>query len=104
MNKTWDIWHCRLARTEARGARYYAYRIDGPRAAGPRDWHAFDPEKVLLDPYAKEVFFPPAFDREAARRPGSNAGPGAAGRPAAPPSRPSTGVTTGRPATSSDAA
>ena len=44
------------------------------RAAGPGRWHAYDPEKVLLDPYAKEVFFPPSFDREAARRPGPNAG------------------------------
>jgi isoamylase len=34
----------------------------------------FDPDKVLLDPYARAVCFPPAFNREAARRPGSNAG------------------------------
>ena len=52
----------------------YAYRIDGPRAAGPGLWHAYDPEKVLLDPLAREVFFPPGFDREAARRQGSNLG------------------------------
>ena len=32
------------------------------------------PDKVLLDPYAKSVFFPPGFDRAAASRPGSNAG------------------------------
>ena len=57
-----------------RGARYYAYKIDGPRSSGPRDWHAFDPQKVLLDPYAKAVFFPPGFDRQAAERPGSNMG------------------------------
>ena len=37
-------------------------------------WHCFDPDKILLDPYAKSVFFPPAFDRAAASRPGSNAG------------------------------
>ena len=43
------------------GARYYAYQIDGPRSSGPLDWHAFDPQKVLLDPYAKAVFFPPWF-------------------------------------------
>src|SRR5262245_702262 len=35
---------------------------------------AFDPDKVLLDPFAREVYFPPAFDRAAARRPGPNAG------------------------------
>ena len=36
--------------------------------------HAFDGEKILLDPYAKSVYFPDAFDRRAAMRPGSNAG------------------------------
>jgi len=71
VNKTWNVWHCRLPVRVAGGARYYAYRIDGPRAGGPGSWHAYDPEKVLLDPHAKEVFFPPGFDREAARRPGS---------------------------------
>ncbi len=33
------------------------YRVDGPRDA--RAGHRFDPEKVLLDPYARGVFFPP---------------------------------------------
>jgi glycogen operon protein len=74
INKTWNMWHCRVAGPEAESARYYAYRVDGPRAAGPGLWHAFDPQKVLLDPYAKEVFFPPAFDRSAAEQPGSNLG------------------------------
>ena len=73
VNKTWRVWHCRLG-GDIGEARYYAYRIDGPRAAGPGLWHAYDPEKVLLDPLAREVFFPPGFDREAARRPGSNLG------------------------------
>ena len=35
---------------------------------------------MLLDPYAKSVFFPPAFDRAAASRPGSNAGKAPLGR------------------------
>ena len=73
VNKTWNVWHCRFT-GQADTARYYAYRIDGPRPAGPGKWHAYDPQKVLLDPSAKEVFFPPAFDREAARQPGSNLG------------------------------
>ncbi len=73
VNKTWNVWHCRLV-VEAEGARYYAFRIDGPRSAGPGNWHAYDPQKILLDPYAKEIFFPPEFDREAAQRPGSNLG------------------------------
>ena len=74
VNKTWHIWHCRLGEQKVRGARYYAYKIDGPRPSGPRDWHAFDPQKVLLDPYAKAVFFPPGFNRQAAQRTGSNMG------------------------------
>ena len=41
---------------------------------GANRWNAFDPDKILLDPYAKGVFFPPAFRRDAAKRPGTNAG------------------------------
>jgi glycogen operon protein len=74
VNKTWNLWHCRLAGHEVEGARYYAYRIDGPRAVGPGNWHLYDPQKALLDPFAKEVFFPPAFDRTAAQWPGPNLG------------------------------
>jgi glycogen operon protein len=74
VNKTWNVWHCRLAGPEAERARYYAYQIDGPRSAGPRHWHAYDPQKALLDPYAKEVFFPGEFDRVKARQPGPNLG------------------------------
>jgi glycogen operon protein len=79
INKTWMVWHCRLSGQEVERARYYAYRIDGPRASGPGSWHAYDPEKVLLDPYAMEVFFPPHFDRAAAQRPGPNLGKAALG-------------------------
>jgi glycogen operon protein len=71
-NKTWDLWHYRVSEADARGARHYAYAVDGP-ATGPGR-RGFDPEKVLLDPAAREVYFPPSFDREAARRPGPNAG------------------------------
>lgn len=71
-NKTWDVWHLRLGEADLRGARYYAYSVDGPRAGPGR--RGFDPDKVLLDPCAREVFFPPSFDREAARHPGPNAG------------------------------
>ena len=72
MNKSGRVWHCWLADEAIRGASYYAYSVDGPDdpAAGLR----FDPGKVLLDPYARAVFFPPAFDREAAKIRGSNAG------------------------------
>lgn len=73
-NKSGRVWHCRLTEAQIRGCRYYAYSIDGPPPAGRFEWHAFDADKVLLDPYAPAVHFPPAFSRDAAARRGSNAG------------------------------
>ncbi len=73
-HKTKRVWHCRLPEAELAGAAYYAYRVNGPAPHGPNQWHAFDPDKILLDPYAKRVFFPPAFSRAAACYAGSNAG------------------------------
>ena len=73
-NKSGRVWHCRLARADLHGARFYAYLLGGPAPQGGFAWHCFDPDKILLDPYAKSVFFPPAFDRAAAAHPGSNAG------------------------------
>jgi glycogen operon protein len=73
-NKSGRIWHCRIPKAEVKGARYYAYSISGPKATGRFAWHAFDPQKILLDPYAQSVFFPETFDRRAAMEPGSNAG------------------------------
>ena len=70
-NKSGRIWHCRLPITEIGEARYYAYSVSGQTVP---QLHSFDPQKVLLDPYAKCVFFPPGFDRELAMREGSNAG------------------------------
>jgi len=48
------------------------YTVDGP--FDPANGFRFDREKVLLDPYARAICFPPEFDRDAARGPGSNAG------------------------------
>ena len=74
-NKTGRIWHARIPRIGMGHARYYAYSIDGPPASEDRfERHAFDATKILLDPYAKSVFFPPTFDRIAAIGPGNNAG------------------------------
>ena len=73
-HKTKRVWHCRLPESELADAAYYAYRVNGPAPHGPNQWHAFDPDKILLDPYAKRVFFPPGFSRAAACRAGSNAG------------------------------
>jgi isoamylase len=71
-HKTARVWHCRVPVAEMNGARYYAYQVDGPNdlAGGGR----FDPQKILLDPYAGAVFFPPTFSRAAAKGAGSNAG------------------------------
>jgi len=71
-NKTGRVWHCAVPQASAGQARYYAYRIDGPNASGTGQ--RFDPEKILLDPYARGVFFPPGHSRAAACMPGSNAG------------------------------
>ena len=73
-NKSGRIWHCRLSKAKMRGAKYFAYSVDGPKSSGRYDLHAFDPDKILLDPYATSVYFPVTFDREAAMQPGSNAG------------------------------
>jgi glycogen operon protein len=71
-NKSGRVWHCRVAADAMTGARYYAYRVDGPN--DPASGQRFNLEKVLLDPYARALFFPPAFDREAAKGGGQNDG------------------------------
>ena len=68
-NKSGRIWHCRIPLHQMRDGRYYAYSVSGPAVAG---LNGFDHEKVLLDPYAKGVFFPPGFDRKLAMKPGPN--------------------------------
>jgi glycogen operon protein len=73
-NKTGRVWHCRISLASMKEASYYAYSVDGPAPNGRFEWHSFDHNKILLDPYAKSVFFPPTFDRINASRPGSNAG------------------------------
>lgn len=74
VNKSGRIWHCRLPRDQMRGATHYAYQVDGPRGGRAHDLHAFDAQKILLDPYAKQVYFPESFDRETAKWPGPNMG------------------------------
>ena len=68
-NKSGRIWHCRIPLDQMCDARYYGYSVSGQAVAGLR---GFDHEKVLLDPYAKRVFFPPGFDRKRAMKPGPN--------------------------------
>ena len=49
----------------------YAYRVSGP--ADPASGLCFDPTKVLLDPYGREVMVPQGYTREAATGQGDNA-------------------------------
>ena len=70
-NKSGRIWHCRIPVSKMAEARYYAYSVSGETIP---QLHSFDPQKVLLDPYAKGIFFPPGFDRNLAMREGSNTG------------------------------
>jgi glycogen operon protein len=70
-NKSGRIWHCRIPLDQMSDARYYGYSVSGQAVADPR---GFDHEKVLLDPYAKRVFFPLGFDRKRAMKPGPNHG------------------------------
>ena len=77
-HKTGSIWHCRIPASELRGATLYAYRVEGPH--DPERGQRFDPQKILLDPYAPSVFFPPDFSREACAQPGPTDGRAPLGR------------------------
>jgi glycogen operon protein len=71
-NKSGPIWHCFVPQSAAPGARYFAWRAEGPQ--NPAQGQRFDPEKVLLDPFAEAVHFPKGFSREVASKPGPNDG------------------------------
>jgi isoamylase len=78
LNKTGLIWHCRVPEEELRGATLYAYRIDGH--FDPSHGHWFDAQKVLIDPFAFSIFFPPAYSRSSASKPGPTDGMAPLGR------------------------
>src|SRR5688572_14446060 len=78
VHKTGSIWHCRIPADELRGATLYAYRVEGPN--DPERGHRFAPQRILLDPHAPSVFFPPAFDRMACGQPGPTDGRAPLGR------------------------
>src|SRR5215203_5890693 len=46
-----EVWHGYLP--EARPGTVYAYRVHGPYE--PAEGHRFNPNKLLLDPYAKQL-------------------------------------------------
>ncbi len=49
--QTDQVWHCYLP--EARPGQLYGYRVHGPY--DPENGHRFNPEKLLLDPYARDI-------------------------------------------------
>ncbi len=72
INKSGRVWHCRVSSSIVEKAKYYGYRVNGP--FDPLNGHRFDSDKILVDPYARGVFFPPEFSRNAAVDKGSNSG------------------------------
>ena len=77
-HKTGSIWHCSIPEVELKGATLYAYTVEGPY--DPERGHRFDPLKVLLDPYAPSVYFPPEFSRKACGETGHTGGRAPLGR------------------------
>jgi glycogen operon protein len=69
-NRSYHYWHVFVP--GVRAGQIYGYRVDGSHC--PERGLRFDPSKVLLDPYGRGVAIPKSYDREAARRPGDNAG------------------------------
>jgi glycogen operon protein len=49
-----QVWHCYLP--QARPGLVYGYRVHGPYE--PERGHRFNPNKLLLDPYAKDISVP----------------------------------------------
>ncbi|NYF50734.1 glycogen debranching protein GlgX [Tunturiibacter gelidoferens] len=68
-NRTYHYWHVFVP--GLRPGQLYGYRVYGPfdPSQGPR----FDPSKVLLDPYGREVVVPVGYSRESAHDGGDNA-------------------------------
>lgn len=50
-DRTGDVWHCYLP--EARPGLRYGYRVHGPYQ--PEQGHRFNPNKLLIEPYAKDI-------------------------------------------------
>jgi isoamylase len=68
VNRTYHYWHAFVP--GARAGQLYGYRVRGP--AKP-DWGLrFDPDKVLLDPYARGVVIPAGYTPDTAKGPGDN--------------------------------
>jgi len=51
VEQTDNVWHCYLP--DVAPEQHYGYRVHGPYA--PADGHRFNPNKLLIDPYAKRL-------------------------------------------------
>lgn len=67
-NRTSYYWHVFVP--GLRMGQIYAYRVHGP--FDPAQGHRFDPQKVLIDPYARAIVGEDIYDRKAAILPGDN--------------------------------
>jgi isoamylase len=65
MRREGDVWVAEVSTAEIGDADLYGLRADGPWA--PLRGDRFDVSKLLLDPHAFAVWFPPDLDRDAAR-------------------------------------
>jgi glycogen operon protein len=68
INKTYHYWHVFVPHLKA--GQVYGYRAHG--AFEPERGLRFDPEKLLLDPYAAGIWVPDNYNRAAACAPGDN--------------------------------
>lgn len=68
VNRTFYYWHILVKGLGA--GQLYGYRAYGPFA--PSRGMRFDGSKVLVDPYARVVYYNQRYDRAAASRPGDN--------------------------------
>src|SRR5579862_3318840 len=62
-HRTGDVWHIWVRGIE--GGQLYGYRIEGPYQ--PEEGHRFNPQKLLLDPYARAIAGVEDWDFSAAR-------------------------------------
>jgi len=65
-NRTYHYWHVFVP--SIKSGQLYGYSVTGPN--DPFYGHRFDANKILLDPYAKSVAFPQAYDRGSFANPG----------------------------------
>jgi glycogen operon protein len=67
-NRTYHYWHAFVPDIGA--GQLYGYRVAGPKE--PLRGYAFDPDKLLFDPYGRALAVPAGYSRRAAAEPGDN--------------------------------